>query len=345
MDKLSSEKKFRLDKYFLQWEWGLVLLFIIITVINSLISPHYLDISKLVTITRSFLDKAFIVLPMCMVLMLGEIDISVGSTLALSSALMALSYQRWGIPMVFAMLICIIAGTCCGALNGFILTKLPELPPMIVTFFGMLLYRGCAELLLKGVAFSAYPEWLRFFGWDDFLGVPIILWAFAVFVVIFYLLIHRSIFGRSVYAIGSNRIAAKYSGINVQRVRFTVYLLTGLMAAVAAIFLTSRTTSTRSDIAEGYELDVIAMVILGGVSSAGGKGKLIGAVIAVFIIGYLRYGLGLANMESEYLVAIIGSLLVISALIPNLIFEKSRGKNKITTESHKKVKLCTKSGE
>ena len=100
MHKLSSEKKFRFDKFFLQWEWGLVLLFIIINVINSTMSPHYFNLPKLVTITRSFLDKAFIVLPMCMVLLLGEIDISVGSTLALSSAFMALSHQVWGIPMV-----------------------------------------------------------------------------------------------------------------------------------------------------------------------------------------------------------------------------------------------------
>ena len=153
--------------------------------------------------------------------------------------------------------------------------------------------------MLKGEARSNYPEWLRVLGWDEFLGIPIILWAFAVFAVIFYLLIHRSIFGRYVYAIGSNRIAAKYSGINVQRVRFMVYTLTGFMSAVAAIFLTSRTTSTRADIAEGYELDVIAMVdFRRSVSTSGGRGKLIGPIIAVFIIGYLRYGLGLANLES-----------------------------------------------
>lgn len=334
MSRLSSEKEFNLKKFFFQWEWGLVILFVLINIINSLMSPNYFVVSKLLTITRSFLDKSFIMFPMCMLLLMGEIDISVASIVALSSTMMAVSYQWFGLPMGVAMLICVAVATLCGMFNGFLLTTFHELPPMIVTFFGQLLYRGVAEYMLKGIALSDYPKWFRVFGWDSFLGIPIMLWGFVVCAVIYYFVIHRSNFGRAVYAIGSNRIVAKYAGIAVEKTRFIVYTLTGFMAGITSIFLTSRTTSTRSDIAMGYELDVVAMVIVGGVSSAGGRGRLIGPIISVFIIGFLRYGLGLANVDSQYLVAIIGALLVISALIPNLLFENAQKKKK-TQEAKK----------
>lgn len=326
MSRLSSKKEVSLKKIFFQWEWGLILLFLIINIVNASISSNYFVLSKLLTVTRSFLDKAFIVFPMCMILLMGEIDISVASIVAFSSTIMAVTHQWAGVPIGLSMILCLAAAGACGMFNGFLLTKFPELPPMIVTFFGQLLYRGIAEYMLKGEALSGYPSWFKVFGWSSFLGIPIMLWAFIGFGVIFYFVIHRSNFGRYVYAIGSNRTAARYSGVNVEKIRFIVYTLTGIMAGVCSIFLTSRTTSTRSNIAKGYELDVIAMVIVGGVSSSGGRGRLIGPIIAVFIIGFLRYGLGLANIESEYLVAVIGGLLVISALIPNLLFEREEKK-------------------
>lgn len=333
MSRLSSKKEFSLKKFFFQWEWGLILLFLLINIINASISSDYFVVSKLLTVTRSFLDKSFIVFPMCMILLMGEIDISVASIVAFSSTIMAVAYQWGGLPIGLSMVLCLAAAGACGMFNGFLLAKFPELPPMIVTFFGQLLYRGIAEYILKGEALSGYPSWFKVFGWGSFLGIPIMLWVFIGFGAVFYFVIHRSNFGRYIYAIGSNRMAARYSGINVEKIRFIVYTLTGIMAGVCSIFLTSRTTSTRSNIAKGYELDVIAMVIVGGVSSAGGRGRLIGPIIAVFIIGFLRYGLGLANIESEYLVAVIGGLLVISALIPNLFFERE-GKMKKAEEAN-----------
>lgn len=322
MQDLSTKREFSIRRFFFQWEWGLVILFLLVNLINTLLSKNYLTPSKLATITRSFLDKSFLVLPMCMVLMLGEIDISIASIIALSSTAMAVTHQLAGLPMLVAILICLLVGTLCGAFNGLLLVKFPELPPMIVTFFGRLLYRGIAEYALKGEALSNYPDWFFVLGWNNILGVPIMFWSFLFFAVVFYLIIHKSVFGRYVLAIGSNRTTARYSGINVQRIRFMVYTIVGFMAAVTSLFLTSRTSSTRSDIAMGYELDIIAIVILGGISTSGGKGKLLGPVIAIFIIGYLRYGLGLVNIESTYLISIIGALLVVSSLLPNLLFSR-----------------------
>jgi len=305
-------------QYLFQWEAVLILIFIIINIINALISEYYLNLGKLINITQSFLDKAFIVLPMTLVLLLGEIDISVGSTVALSSVLMAISYNNLGLPMWVAVIICLLTGIICGFINGIILVKFKELPPMIVTLSTMLLYRGIALVILEDQASGGFPDWFEFLGWGSVLGIPSILILFILFCVLFILLLHKTNFGRRIYAIGSNRTASLFSGVNIDRIRVTVYMLTGFMSAVTALFLVSRMDSTRPNVATGYELDVIAMVVLGGVSSAGGVGRMYGPIISVFLIGFLRYGLGLVNVQAPALLVIIGCLLVGAVLIPNL---------------------------
>ena len=142
--------------------------------------------------------------------------------------------------------------------------------------------------------------------------------VFVVFAVIFSLLLHKSVLGRWIYAIGNNRASSRYSGVQVDRIKILVFTLTGFMAAVAALFLTARMGSTRPNIAMGYELEVIAMVVLGGISTSGGKGRMIGAIIAVFLIGYLRYGLGLINVQAQALLIIIGLLLILAVMLPKL---------------------------
>jgi rhamnose transport system permease protein len=136
--------------------------------------------------------------------------------------------------------------------------------------------------------------------------------------VVFGVVLHKTTFGRRVFAIGSNRVASRYSGIQVDKTRLIIYTVTGTMAAVTAIFLTSRMGSTRPNIAMAYEMDAIAMVVLGGVSTSGGKGRFIGAVISIFIIGFLRYGLGLINVSSQVMLIIIGTLLIGAVMIPKL---------------------------
>jgi rhamnose transport system permease protein len=145
--------------------------------------------------------------------------------------------------------------------------------------------------------------------------------------VIFGLLLHKTTFGRRVYAMGNNITASRFSGIQVDKIKIIVFTLTGLMAAVTALFLTSRMGSTRPNVASGYELDVIAMAVLGGVSSSGGKGRMLGAIISVFLIGFLRYGLGLKNVPAQALLIIIGLLLIFAVMIPNMKFNfKKPGK-------------------
>ncbi|KOO52698.1 branched-chain amino acid ABC transporter permease [Viridibacillus arvi] len=316
--KLEAHKPFSTKQFFLQWEWLLVLILIGVMVLNTLLSPYFLNVTSLRDATMIFLDKSFIVFPMAFIMIMREIDISVGSTVALSSVVMATAYNVLGMPMEVAVIICLLVGALCGLLNGLLITKFPELSAVIVTLATMILYRGIAYIILEDQASGNFPEWFGFFGWGYIFGVPFILIVFVIIAVVFGLLLHKTSFGRRVFAIGHNDVASKFSGVNVNRTKLIVYTLAGVMAALTAVFLASRMGSTRPNIANGYELDVIAMAALGGISTAGGKGRLIGTVIAIFIIGYLQYGLGLINIPSQTLMIIIGALLLFAVIVPKV---------------------------
>jgi rhamnose transport system permease protein len=315
---ITIDQTFSWKKFFLQWEWLLVLLFIGINLMNTNLSPYYMNADGLLTATSSFLEKAFIALPMAFILVLGEIDISVASTVALSSVIMGVSYNALGVPMGIAILICLATGTLCGFINGFILTKFKELSPMIVTLGTQILFRGIATMILKDQAAGNFPMWFSEIYWGSVGSIPYMLIVFVVLAIIFGIVLHKTTFGRRVFAMGSNGIASRYTGIKVDKIRLLIYTLTGTMAAVTALFLTSRMGSTRPNIAMGYEMDAIAMVVLGGIPTSGGKGRFIGVIIAIFIVGLLRYGLGLINVSSQVMLIIIGALLISAVMIPNL---------------------------
>ncbi|GHV85850.1 ABC transporter permease [Spirochaetia bacterium] len=313
-------------KFFLQWEWLLVAIFLVIHVINSFISPWYLNADTFLSAPMSFLDKAFIVFPMMLVIILGNIDISVASIVAFTSVMMAVIFNA-GVPMPAAIIIALFIGTICGGINGLLLIKFKELPAMIVTLATMTIYRGIAYVILEDRASGGFPSWFSFFAWGYVGPVPFILLVFAVTAVIFGILLHKTGFGRCVYGMGSNLLACKYSGVKTDRILLVVGLLTGLMSAICAVFLTSRMGSTRPNVALGYELDVIAMVVLGGVSTSGGTGRIAGPLLAVFIVGFLNYGLGLINVSAQILLIILGLLLVLSVLVMNLRTNKSGKKS------------------
>lgn len=332
---ISNTRTFSWKQYILQWEWMLVALIAIIFMINSFISPYFLNFSNMLSATTTFLDKAFIVFPMVMVMIMREIDISVGSTVALSSVVMATTYNA-GLPMGLAIVVCLLIGAFCGFVNGFLLVKYRELSAVIVTLSTMILYRGIAYMILENQSSGGFPSWFSYFGWGDVGQIPFILILFIFCSIVFILLLHKTTFGRQVYAIGSNTTASRFSGVKVDRIKLIIFTLAGLMAAVTAIFLTSRMGSTRPNIANMYELDVIAMVALGGISTAGGKGTMPGAILAVFVIGYLQYGLGLINIPAQILLIIVGLLLIASVTITNL---RVRGKFSRNKASESEVKV------
>lgn len=313
-----DKKDFTFKNFFFQWEWMLVLVLILVLIVNTILSPYFFNTTSLRDATMTFLDKAFIVFPMAMVMILRDIDISVGSIVALSAVTMATLYNALGVPMELAIIACLAVGAICGFLNGFLIVKFKELSAVIVTLGTMILFRGIAYILLEDNSAGNFPEWFGFFGWGYIGGIPFILLVFIVFALLFGLLLHRTKFGREVYAIGNNPTASRFSGVKVDKIKIIVFTLAGLMAAVTAIFLASRMGSTRPNVAYMYELEVIAMAALGGISTAGGKGRILGTVIAIFIIGYLQYGLGLINIPSQTLLIIVGLLLIFAVAAPKL---------------------------
>jgi rhamnose transport system permease protein len=322
---IQTEKKFSLQTFFFQWEWLLLLIFVMINIINAHLSPYYLNTFTLLDATMGFLDKAFIALPMAFVIIFGDIDISVGSTVALSSVVMAVLYNA-GVPMYLAMLACLSVGLICGFINGILIVKFKELSAIIVTLSTMILYRGIAYIILENQAAGGFPQWFSFLGWGYIKGIPFILALFAVTALVFAFLLHKTTFGRKVYAIGNNAVASRFSGVKVDKMKVIVFTLTGFMTAVASLFLTSKMGSTRPNIASGYELDAIAMVVLGGVSTSGGKGRMIGVILSIFIVGLLRYGLGLIYVSSQIVLIIIGLLLIVSVMISSLNIRMGKSK-------------------
>lgn len=323
--KIEAGKRFDLKKFFLQWESMLALLIVVVFAVNTHLSPYFLNGAALIGATSTFLDKAFLVLPMVFVIILGDIDISVGSTVALSSVVMAVGYNA-GLPMPLAVVLCLTTSTLCGWINGVLIVKFKDLSSVIVTLSTMIIYRGIAYVILEDQASGKFPAWFNYLGWGSVGRVPFILIVFVVFAVVFALLLHKTTFGRRVYGMGSNLTASRFSRVRVDRIKVMVFAMAGLMAGVTALFLTSRMGSTRPNVALGYELDVITMVVLGGISTAGGKGKMTGAIMAVFLVGYLQYGLGIVNVPSQALLVIIGLLLIFAVVVPTI---SSKIRNKL----------------
>ena len=319
-----------LRSFFFQWEWMLLVIFIGINIMNISISSNYLNLDNIMSVMIIFLDKAIMVYGIMMVLLLGEIDISIASILTLSATCAGVAFDA-GFPLIVAVFIALVVGAACGAFNGFLLVKFPELNSTIVTLGNMILFRGIAYMLLEDDSLKGYAKELSFFAWNRVMGIPISLIIFLIETLVFVYVIHQSRFGRKLYAMGTNITASYFSGVKTNSIKFWVYVISGLLAALAGLFLVGKLGSVRANIARGYEMEVIAMAVLGGVSTAGGKGRVIGVVLGVFTIGLLRYGLGLVNISSQVLMIIIGVLLIVSVAIPNVkdVITDSKEKRRI----------------
>ncbi len=319
---IAAERSFSLKRFFLQWEWMLVIMLIAVNIFNLSASPTYGNAKNILNATRDFLDKAIVVFPMAFVLMLGEIDISVASIMALSATIMGVVY-RAGCSMGVAIGAALATGVICGLINGVILVKFPELSSMIVTLATQIIYRGIASIILETNSVGSFPKWFGRIAAGKFGLVPYVLVFVIVEALFFAYLLHYTKFGRRCYAMGNSVTVAKYSGVRTDRIKIIVYTMAGLFSAIAAVYLASKMSSVRPDVAKGYELDIIAMAVLGGVSTSGGKGRILGASLAILVIGYLRYGLGLMNASSQIIMIVVGALLIITVAIPG--FKESIG--------------------
>ncbi len=297
------------------WEVLLFGVAVIIFIANSLASPYFLNAWNLSDATFNFTEKALIAFAMALLIIAGEIDLSVAAIIALASTAMGYAVQM-GVGTPGLVAIGITVGLACGAFNGLLVAGL-KLPSIVVTIGTMSLFRGISYIVLGDQAFGKYPADFAYF------GQGYVVWVFSfefvlflVMAVVFGILLHRTNFGRHVYVIGTNPHAARFSGIPVERVKFILFLLTGLMSGIAAVCLTSRLGSTRPSIAQGFELEVVTMVVLGGVSILGGSGSIAGVVIAAFVMGLVTFGLGLLNVPGIVMSIFIGLLLIITIALP-----------------------------
>lgn len=308
----------KLSDYALRWEVVLIGIAALLFLMNSTLSPYFLDPWNLSDATYNFTEKAIIALAMALLIIAGEIDLSVASIIAMASVAMgALAQAGFGTPVL--VLCGLGVGLAAGTFNGLLVTRF-ALPSIVVTIGTMSLFRGIAYISLGDSVYKNYPGSFAWF------GQGYVYWAFTVELVLFLILaaifatlLHATAFGRKIFAIGNNPVGSRFSGIRVRRIKLILFMLTGLMSGVAAVLLTSRLGSTRPSIATGWELEVVTMVVLGGVSILGGSGTIPGVVIAAVVMGLVTFGLGLLNVPGIVLSVFIGLMLIGVIALPILV--------------------------
>jgi rhamnose transport system permease protein len=319
----------------LRWEAILVILLVLTVVVNTLVSPYFLDVYNLADATFNFSEKAIIALAMALLILVRDIDLSVAAIVALAAMSIGFAAEAgFGPAALFAVGIGI--GLLCGIFNGLLVTA-ARLPAIVVTIGTMSLFRGLTQVILGDQAKTQYPPDFLELGQSYFIkmretGIPGLILPPVPFSFLLFLLLacvigvvlHKTAIGRQLFAIGSNPVAARFSGIPVDRLRFALFVLSGALSGLAAALLTARLGSMRSNIAFGWELDIVTMVILGGVSIAGGVGSILGVFLAVLVLGLVTFGMSLNNIPGQVVSVYIGALLIAVIAVPRIV-DRLRG--------------------
>lgn len=294
---------------------GPLLALIVLIIFVSILSPSFLSLTNLMNLMRQVSTNALIAFGMTFVIITGGIDLSVGSTLALSSAIMA-GMIVIGIDPLIAMTVSLIAGFILGAVNGLLITK-GKLVPFIATLATMTIYRGATLVLTDGKPITGLDETFifQFMGRGYFFGIPFPIVITLVVFALLFVLLHKMSFGRKTFAIGGNEKASFIAGVKSNKIKIFVYSISGVLASLAGIILTSRLNSAQPTAGESYEMDAIASVVLGGTSMSGGKGRIFGTLIGALIIGTLNNGLNLLGVSTFYQQIVKGIVIIIAVLI------------------------------
>ncbi|WP_342379798.1 ABC transporter permease [Bacillus thuringiensis] len=306
-------------KYVYRWEGVLIVLLLIEFILFSLINSDFLNISNLLFSTNDFLFIAIAAIPMTFVIVTGGIDVSVGSIMGLTSILIGVLWMN-GISILFAVIISLIISCLAGALNGLII-KMTDVESLVVTLGTMFLYGGIALVISGGAGASGYegisglPDAFVQLASGSFIGIPNLLWLLIVLTVLCAVLFHRTIYGRHVKLTGANENAAKYTGIKTKKVVIIAYMLSGLGGGLGGTFLTAYFGSARADMGSETILPIITAVVLGGTLITGGKGSIIGTVLASIFIGLMQYGLQMTGLTNEQSNVVIGIILILSVIM------------------------------
>jgi len=299
------------------WEGLLLGLLAVIFVFNALASPEFLSFGNQVNLFRLSIEKIIMALVMTFVIINAEIDLSIGSMMGLSACAFGWLFIN-GVDPVLACVICLGIGAAGGAFNGWFITRV-GLPSLVVTLATLIGFRGLARVLVEDRGINNFPGWFDALGQEGLIGpIPFAVIAFFVLFAVLYVVLERSGFGRLTYVIGSNKDVAEFAGIDTGRHKMIIFIGSGLCAAFAGLLIAARFGAIRGDIGNGFELDVITIVLLGGVSIFGGKGTLVGTLLSVLIVLNLRNGMGLLNITGHIQTGVIGILLIASVIIPRI---------------------------
>jgi rhamnose transport system permease protein len=280
-------------------------------------SDRFFTVDNLFNQGRLMTEVGLVAIIMTFVIVTGGIDLSVGSILGLTAILIGVFWKNLGLPLPVAIGLGLVVGTLAGFLNGVIITRF-RVPPLIATLGTLALYRGIAEGISQARSVRGYPEWFYVLGQGQVLGVPTQLWLLGLVAVVAAIVLGWTTWGRATYAIGSNEVAARFSGLSVDATKIAIYSASGLAAAAAAAIFVSRVSTTRSDMGTGIELDAITAVVLGGTSIFGGRGTIVGTLLGLILIQALKNGLSLAGVKSDGTVVLIGAVLILTILLSNL---------------------------
>lgn len=301
------------------WELALGVLLLVQLLVFSLAVPGFFDgVSGLLNVTTNFLPFGLVALGLVPVILTGGIDLSVGAVAGFSAVLMAVLWKHFGLNLGVAVPLALLAGGLLGALNGLLITR-TRTEPLIITLATSFVFNSVTTALAGAEPPSGFPDSFNALGIGALGGVPYQLILFAALAIVISLLITRTRFGRSVVMVGYNRDATRYSGINVDRTVLGVYVISGVMAALAGVVLAAYYSAVRSDMGDILLLTALTMVVLGGINIFGGEGSVLGAVLAVLLLGFLRQGLLIAGFSDMVTTMVTGAILLVAITAKNLL--------------------------
>jgi len=305
-------------KHLKSWEGFLAIILLVVVIVNSLLSESFLSIENQINLFVLSIEKVIIALIMAKIIINAEIDLSVASMMGLSACALGWFVES-GMPMTMALIASITIGAVGGAFNGFWITVV-KLPSLVVTLAMLIGFRGLARVLIGDRSIKMFPQWFEDLGQQPlFLNIPFSVMIFMALLICVVISLEYTGFGRHIYTIGINQNVALYSGINVARVKMLLFIFSGIISAIAGILYAARLGTVRGDMGLGFELDIITIVLLGGVSIFGGSGSIYGVILSILIVLYLRNGMSLSNITGHLQTGVIGVLLILSVLIPNVL--------------------------
>lgn len=297
------------------WEGFLFAVLVLIMVVNTSLAPEFLTVSNQINLFQLSIEKIIVALVMTFIIINGEIDLSVGSMMGLAACAFGWMVAA-GVPGGLACLIVLVIGVTGGAVNGYFIARV-GLPSLVVTLATLIGFRGLARVLVEDRGITGFPGWFDALGQQGLIGrAPLAIIIFFVLFCVLYIVLQKTGFGRKTYVIGTNLAVADFAGIDTRRHKQVLFMASGVISALAGLLYAARVGAVRGDVAFGFELDIITIVLLGGVSIFGGSGSLLGTLLAILIVLNLRNGMALLNITGHIQTGVIGILLIASVIVP-----------------------------